>query len=373
MRTRVKNNVLDAISFPVDGAKLENNMAVLGGVTPADASGVQNLAIIVNGDQVYLFPIGRVFTVVGGPNAGTYTVIAGTLGNGAEYNTFPLSPHIANTTEIPVAAVSSIAAGGTIDGFGIDANVKNRIVDMADPTLDQDAATKKYVDDTIVTLVLPLLAAVMPPGSVAAWGGASAIPPTGWLMCDGTSHLSATYPALFANIGTTYGVGTNDFMVPDLRGRFPLGKSNGSGSNKVIRANAQTLANVDGDEGVVLGTTGIPPHNHPGSTTGTEPAHNHTGTVGNGGAHDHQMRTKRLGIDYDPGPVVNGDWMHTTRYTQLSGTNRIRNSGSHTHSITGVNTTGSHSHSITINNSTGGGSPHDNVPPYLTIQYIIKV
>ncbi len=48
---------------------------------------------------------------------------------------------------------------------------------------------------------------------------------TGWLWCDGASYLRTDYPALFAEIGTTYGSADGDhFNVPDWRGRHPVGK-----------------------------------------------------------------------------------------------------------------------------------------------------
>lgn len=62
-------------------------------------------------------------------------------------------------------------------------------------------------------------------GVINAFGGTT--PPTGALLCDGSAVSRTTYAALFAIIGTTYGVGngTTTFNVPDLRQRFPLGKA----------------------------------------------------------------------------------------------------------------------------------------------------
>lgn len=58
--------------------------------------------------------------------------------------------------------------------------------------------------------------------------GAWSATPAGFLLCDGTSYLRATYPDLFASIGTTWGAadGTH-FNVPDLRDRFMMGKGAG--------------------------------------------------------------------------------------------------------------------------------------------------
>lgn len=60
-----------------------------------------------------------------------------------------------------------------------------------------------------------------PVGSVMAYAGLTV--PAGWLLCDGTSYRKSQYPALAAVLGAT-GTGT-DFVVPDLRGRFLLGSS----------------------------------------------------------------------------------------------------------------------------------------------------
>lgn len=70
------------------------------------------------------------------------------------------------------------------------------------------------------------------PGVVADYAGSSA--PSGWLMCDGGAVDRTTYAALFAAIGTTYGVGdgATTFNLPDGRGRVTVGK----GSNVAIDA-----------------------------------------------------------------------------------------------------------------------------------------
>jgi microcystin-dependent protein len=60
----------------------------------------------------------------------------------------------------------------------------------------------------------------IPPGTVAMWPSDTI--PNGWLICNGNGYASATYPALYAVIGTYYG-STGGFQVPDLRTRVPYG------------------------------------------------------------------------------------------------------------------------------------------------------
>jgi microcystin-dependent protein len=89
---------------------------------------------------------------------------------------------------------------------------------------------------------------LMPPGAMLPFGGAAA--PGGFLLCDGTSYLRATYPDLFTALGgasSPWGLpdGTH-FNVPDMRARFPLGVSGttpslaaqgGSGSSHATAGN----------------------------------------------------------------------------------------------------------------------------------------
>ena len=69
--------------------------------------------------------------------------------------------------------------------------------------------------------------AASPPGKIAPF--AQSAVPAGWLACNGASVATATYPALFAAIGYTYGGAGAAFNLPDLRGEFLRGADGGSG------------------------------------------------------------------------------------------------------------------------------------------------
>jgi hypothetical protein len=63
-------------------------------------------------------------------------------------------------------------------------------------------------------------------GMVMPFAGTSI--PTGWLLCDGEEKLQATYSALYASIGNTYGAAaTNYFKLPNLTGKTILGSGTG--------------------------------------------------------------------------------------------------------------------------------------------------
>ena len=107
--------------------------------------------------------------------------------------------------------------------------------------------------------------AKIPTGSVFPYAGSSA--PAYWLLCDGSEVLRSTYPELFAVIGTSFGTppsGGSYFLLPDMRGRLPLGKDNmgGTGANRVTASAADSVGGFGGDESKVIPIQNLPEHEH---------------------------------------------------------------------------------------------------------------
>jgi microcystin-dependent protein len=76
--------------------------------------------------------------------------------------------------------------------------------------------------------------------------------PAGWMFCDGQLLPISENETLFQLIGTTYGGdGQTTFALPDLQSRVPLHMGNGP-----------ILAETGGVETVTLTTQQIPIHNH---------------------------------------------------------------------------------------------------------------
>lgn len=93
-------------------------------------------------------------------------------------------------------------------------------------------------------------------GEIRMFGGTFA--PVGWAICDGSLMPISEYETLFTLIGTTYGGdGEETFALPDLQGRIPLhfGRSRSGDLNPQIGENG-------GVEQVALLTQQIPAHNH---------------------------------------------------------------------------------------------------------------
>jgi microcystin-dependent protein len=106
-------------------------------------------------------------------------------------------------------------------------------------------ATANILDGnvTLAKLVTAVQQSLVPAGAVQAFAMNSA--PAGWLAADGTAVSRSTYAALFAAIGTTYGVGdgSTTFALPDLRGIFVRGSGSqtisGITYNKTFAAKEQ--------------------------------------------------------------------------------------------------------------------------------------
>lgn len=214
-------------------------------------------------------------------------------------------------------------------------------------------------------------------GQVAMF--AHATPPAGWLFCNGAAVSRATYAALFAAIGTTYGAGNGSttFNVPNCLEEFPRGW-NGSA----------------GDVGVKFAGS-VQSHSHTASSAASG-SHTHTASTASDGNHVHGAST-----------TVDGDHTHSKTYTYVAGgalnlgfiyndpnvyhgggdsrtsagnkTMTTSSAGSHAHSVNvglgGLHTHavsvvagGSHTHTVTVN-ATGGA---DTRPRGISFMFCIR-
>jgi microcystin-dependent protein len=131
------------------------------------------------------------------------------------------------------------------------------------------AATKSLVTDEILTFrpstglqrttkkLFLSSVPVVPIGSIMPYAGIYA--PTGYLLCDGSEVLIATYPDLFNIVKYSYRnktglVGDGTFALPDLRGRFPLGRDD-MDNELTVRTASNLEVNAGGNRNGV-GTAG---------------------------------------------------------------------------------------------------------------------
>ncbi|HHA2633980.1 TPA: tail fiber protein [Stenotrophomonas maltophilia] len=129
-------------------------------------------------------------------------------------------------------------------GKGLDA-------DSVDGKHAADFAAKQHTH-TIADIIDLAPARLLPAGLVAHFP--TAVPPEGWLRCNGADVSRTTYAALFAVIGNTFGSANGStFRLPDLRGEFIRGWDDGRGAD-----NGRALGSHQADE--------IKSHDHQGPT-----------------------------------------------------------------------------------------------------------
>ena len=149
--------------------------------------------------------------------------------------------------------------------------------------------------------------------------------PRGWRLCDGQILPINANQALFSLLGTTFGGdGRTTFGLPDMRGRIPVHAGFSTGPGLTPRS----LGQKGGSEQVTLSVAQIPAHSH--TLRGSTAVGNQTRPGGNALADDAPDETYR-----DQAPDTDMIAGHI--------------------------------------GSSGGGQPHDNMPPFLTVNCSIAL
>jgi microcystin-dependent protein len=149
-------------------------------------------------------------------------------------------------------------------------------------------------------------------------------PPRGWAWCDGQILPISQNTALFSLLGTTYGGnGQSTFALPDLQGRAPMHPGQGPGLS------LHDLGETGGSDTVTLLASEIAAHSH--ALMASSSTANRTAPAGNSFA-----RTASGATPYtSPAPLV--------------------------------------SMSDQALAPAGGGQPHNNLQPYLTLNFNIAL
>jgi microcystin-dependent protein len=153
--------------------------------------------------------------------------------------------------------------------------------------------------------------------------------PTGWALCNGQLLPISQNTALFSLLGTYYGGdGKTTFALPNLQGAAPLQQGQGSGLS------LYDLGQTGGEQAVTLLQSEIPSHTH--SVLANDGNGNQDSPLGNAWASAHSGR-----------PQIN---MYSN------------NPGS------GLLVMSPQAFSIA-----GASQPHNNMPPYLVLTFIIAL
>ena len=160
--------------------------------------------------------------------------------------------------------------------------------------------------------------------------------PLSWAFCNGQLLSIADNTALFSLIGTTYGGdGQVTFALPDLRGRVPVGDGQGPGLPAVY------LGEMGGEVNHTLSINEMPAHTHLTTVIATAPA----ASVSN---------TATPSNTVAPGPAA-------------LGAGKSKSFGTADSNLAGPTVAAP---TIAL---AGGNQPHNNMQPYLGMNYIIAV
>ena len=154
--------------------------------------------------------------------------------------------------------------------------------------------------------------------------------PVGWAFCNGQTLAISQNTALFSLLGTNYGGnGTSTFALPNLQGMAAISQGNGPGLSQYVIGESGGVAQV------TLLNTSLPAHGH------TLPVSTGTGVANQG-----------------PGP---GSFLAASAPrggTPLYATSATVMPATMSSSAVGA---------------AGSSNPHNNLPPYLVLNYIIAL
>lgn len=159
-------------------------------------------------------------------------------------------------------------------------------------------------------------------GEIRLFAGTFA--PRGWLVCNGQLLPIRQYTALFSLLGTTYGGdGTTTFALPNLIGRAAIHEGAGPGLTP------RSLGAQVGEAATTLQTTQLPNHTHvTAAISATANSADPTGRIwANPGGRSQKIYSDKSDTPLNAGLVA----------------------------------------------PSGGGQPHNNLQPYLELNYIVAI
>ncbi len=212
--------------------------------------------------------------------------------------------------------------------------------------------------------------------TIILWPGS--LIPQGWLVCNGQLLFISQYQALFSLLGTTYGGdGFNNFALPNLCGRVPVGVGQLANTESNY-----TLAQTGGSENITLSTAQIPQHIHPavaklrGNVTGTLPAITATGSLAVSATAGTTNTPSATNVPSMVPNIVNAAPVINKQVNAYGIADAVTNwplnlTVNYTGSTSLSLSIGGGTASVTVGN-TGGGLAHENRMPFLGMNYIIS-
>jgi microcystin-dependent protein len=376
----------------------------------SDVAGYTSVNSLIDSIDVILRQ--RVFRNTTGPSNNHVMIFSGTWGENASgfwtsglVGTANLSDAAVTAGKIATSAVTTekINTGSvTADKLGTGSVTAGKLA--VNSVVTSNIADGQVTAAKLDTALL-VENQILPSGMIVPYAGNTTenprpTPPAGWLYCDGAYVLRSLYPGLEGVIGTTYGPyagesgapgSTTHMKLPNLVGKTvigsdasqtefsPVGKTGGSKAVTItsdqsgVAAHAHTVgasnSGVTGTNNTVGYSIQSSNPNH-GHTTGVENA-THTHTTGFK-THPVASGTATTAL-VGPGASSTGTTTYTSSGQSANHAHTVNNDANVTHSHL-INNDG-HTHNVQINNAApaNAAQAHNNLQPYITLNYIIKI
>jgi microcystin-dependent protein len=172
-------------------------------------------------------------------------------------------------------------------------------------------------------------------------GGDSGIP-KGWLVCQGQTLTSTSYPALFSVLQYTYGGSAGSFLLPSFVYRVAVG-SGGTAVGALTGTNAAGVGITEAGLGRATGSTG--------------------------GQTSVQLTSAQSGLRKHYHQVLDG--YRSTGVNLGTGSEAVNTNTQSENNIT-INPGATAAQMSDTNDLSNAASAHENMMPYMALHYIIK-
>lgn len=214
-----------------------------------------------------------------------------------------------------------------------------------------------------------------------------------YLFCNGAEVSQATYPSLFAAIGTKFGTAAvGKFKLPNMLGRFPVGLNSSDTDfdtiGKVGTSTAHSHTLPDHSHTFLDHQHTLDAHSHHmQGHTHDMPGHTHTAGSYRTSSNTNQSAREDLNPDNSlQAPIEHNHDISGSTGGVVAATNQSSapqggpNTSQHTGATTTAATTSAEASTGALNSAATAAQvltlpsvSNDNIPPYISFPYIIKV